>query len=221
MFNTRIVTCAFAVAGALVLSNQAKAQAPAQIFSCVNNAIGAVKIIAQNTTCLPSEHLVTWNVVGPQGPVGSAGPAGPAGPQGPAGTVLAVSEFQLVAGAYSDLQQFIFSSTGNNFGSGISTAGGQFSSIVVQPGIYQIHLSGGPFDTSSADTFSIVTGNLNGNNFTFWVVQEHVASPSIIGGDRLVMVSQPNSLLTFGNFGIGTLTTRNDSPVELIITRLQ
>ena len=59
-----------------------------QIFACVNNNSGAVRIVAQGVACRTPESLVTWNVVGPQGPPGPAGPAGalgPPGPQGPAG----------------------------------------------------------------------------------------------------------------------------------------
>src|SRR5215510_6015567 len=59
-----------------------------QIFACVNNNSGAVRIVAQGAACRTPESLVTWNVVGPQGPPGPAGPAGalgPPGPQGPAG----------------------------------------------------------------------------------------------------------------------------------------
>jgi Collagen triple helix repeat (20 copies) len=59
-----------------------------QIFACVNNNSGAIRIVAQGAACRTPESLVTWNVVGPQGPPGPAGPAGalgPPGPQGPAG----------------------------------------------------------------------------------------------------------------------------------------
>src|SRR6516164_1736622 len=61
-----------------------------QIFACVNNNSGAVRIVAQGTACRTPESLVTWNVVGPQAPPGPAGPAGalgPPGPQGPAGAL--------------------------------------------------------------------------------------------------------------------------------------
>src|SRR6516164_990232 len=59
-----------------------------QIFACVNNNSGAVRIVAQGAACRTPESLVTWNVVGPQGPPSPAGPAGAqgsAGQQGPAG----------------------------------------------------------------------------------------------------------------------------------------
>jgi len=56
-----------------------------QIFACVNNNSGAVRIVAQGTACRTPESLVTWNVVGPQAPPGPAGPAGALGPPGPPG----------------------------------------------------------------------------------------------------------------------------------------
>jgi len=70
------------------------------IHACVKNASGDARIVKPGTSCHHSEHLVVWNIVGPQGPDGPAGapglpgapgaegaqgPAGPAGPQGPAG----------------------------------------------------------------------------------------------------------------------------------------
>jgi hypothetical protein len=78
------------IAGAFVVS---LALAPIsadtqQIFACVNNNSGAVRIVTQAAACRAPESLVTGNVVGPQGPPGPAGPAGalgPPGPQGPAG----------------------------------------------------------------------------------------------------------------------------------------
>ena len=67
------------------------ARAADQIYACVNNSNGEIKLVAQNATCKNSETLVVWNVagpqamIGPQGPAGPAGPAGAQGPQGPAG----------------------------------------------------------------------------------------------------------------------------------------
>ena len=85
-----IMTRVSGIAGAFVVT---LALAPIsantqQIFACVNNNSGAVRIAAQAAACRAPESLVTWNVVGPQGPPGPAGPAGalgPPGPQGPAG----------------------------------------------------------------------------------------------------------------------------------------
>jgi Collagen triple helix repeat (20 copies) len=85
-----IMTRVSGIAGAFVVTLAlAPISADAQqIFACVNNNSGAVRIVAQGAACRTPESLVTWNVVGPQGPPGPAGPAGalgPLGPQGPAG----------------------------------------------------------------------------------------------------------------------------------------
>jgi hypothetical protein len=61
------------------------ARAADQIFACVNNSSGEIKLVAQNATCKGNDTLVVWNVAGPQGMIGPAGPAGSAGPIGPIG----------------------------------------------------------------------------------------------------------------------------------------
>jgi hypothetical protein len=74
----------FLVAGALVVASAALVRAgtePTTYYACVNNASGTLRIATQ-TTCLKSEHMISWNSVGPQGPTGITGPAGPTG-QGP------------------------------------------------------------------------------------------------------------------------------------------
>jgi hypothetical protein len=79
------------IAGAFVVTLALvpiSADAQQQIFACVNNNSGAIRIVAQGAACRTPESLVTWNVVGPQGPPGPTGPAGAqgsAGQQGPAG----------------------------------------------------------------------------------------------------------------------------------------
>jgi|SRR5215472_7499248 len=88
--RTNIMTRVSGIAGAFVVTLAlAPISADAQqIFACVNNNTGAVRIVAQGVACRTPESLVTWNVVGPQGPPGPTGPAGalgPSGPQGPAG----------------------------------------------------------------------------------------------------------------------------------------
>src|SRR5215471_6956098 len=93
--RTNIMTRVSGIAGAFVVTLAlAPISADAQqIFACVNNNSGAVRIVAQGVACRTPESLVTWNVVGPQGPPGPAGPAGalgspgPQGPVGPAGAL--------------------------------------------------------------------------------------------------------------------------------------
>src|SRR5437899_10006743 len=84
MSKIRVITCALAAA-ALFIGSQAGAQAPSQIFACVSNNNGSVRIVTQNTACQSNEHLVVWNVVGPQGAAGPAGTCGCAGTRGSPG----------------------------------------------------------------------------------------------------------------------------------------
>lgn len=84
----------------------APAHATNLIHACVKNSSGDARIVKPGTACHFSEHLVVWNIAGPQGPAGPSGAAGapglpgvpgapgaegaqgaagPTGPQGPAG----------------------------------------------------------------------------------------------------------------------------------------
>lgn len=79
----------------------ASAQSDGTIHACVKRFSGDTRIVKPGQACRGFEHLVIWNVNGPQGPQGPAGspgapgpagpegaqgPQGPEGPQGPAGT---------------------------------------------------------------------------------------------------------------------------------------
>jgi type VI protein secretion system component Hcp len=70
------------------------ANAPSLIHACVKDGSGDARIVRPGTSCHRSEHLVVWNVAGPQGPAGAPGLPGPPGapgapgaegPQGPGG----------------------------------------------------------------------------------------------------------------------------------------
>jgi hypothetical protein len=85
-----------------------------------------------------------------------------------------------------------------SFGSGISTTGTPpFSSITLQPGIYQIHLDGAQFvfQAGSGIQAFLNDAELSPN---FWSSNADFMGPGnadIIGGDRLVQVTQANSSL--------------------------
>src|SRR5215469_931292 len=85
--SIHIITCSLAAAGVLFIGSQARAQAPAQIFACVNNSSGTIHVITPNAGCSNNEITLIWNTVGPQGPHGPIGPVGPVGPQGPIGPI--------------------------------------------------------------------------------------------------------------------------------------
>jgi hypothetical protein len=147
---------------------------------------------------------------GAQGPAGSAGAngtngsnglAGPAGPQGPAGGILSAGNFTCSGGFPVTNAPLSFAVDVNSsfagFGSGISTTGANFTSFVLQPGVYQVHLDGFNFQPppgsnySNIDIFIV----LNGLSVDSWLTTSGTPGVDIIGGDRLFPVSQPNSVL--------------------------
>ena len=152
--------------------------------------------------------------------MGPQGPAGPPGSQGEPGGVLAQAGFECVIGQFirtvtpnappqSTSNPFMFISTGVFSGSGISTVGQQFDSIVLQPGIYRIHfanLGTMPIDATYQEAYV----SLNGT----------VVTALGSGGDVLVQVSQVNSV-----FQLAALYTNpggfTELNCQLTITRTQ
>jgi hypothetical protein len=134
-----VIVGAFVVALALAPIN-AQGQ---QISACVDSN-GTIKIVAPNaTTCPRGEHLLVW---------GSGVSAG--------------GDYQCVSGQTinppSGSINFQLGTTGVSFGSGISTSGTQFTTFVLQKGIYQIHLSGDGFPTSdgSVPAINVIVNNV-------------------------------------------------------------
>ena len=91
---SRIHICSFLVLVFSVLPVAAQQAAPStkviqpqavNIFGCVNNATGAVRVVNNNTVCKATEHKIHWNQIGPRGLQGNQGTQGPQGPQGPTG----------------------------------------------------------------------------------------------------------------------------------------
>lgn len=84
--NSKLSAIVLAAAGVFFIGSHAIAQAPSQIFACVNNSSGTIKIVAAGTICDNGGTLFSWNTqgpIGPQGPQGPAGAAGATGAQGP------------------------------------------------------------------------------------------------------------------------------------------
>jgi hypothetical protein len=191
------IAAAFVVALALAPIS-AEAQ---QIFACVNNSSGTIHIVAQNVPCQSNEMLLAW----------SAGPGG----------VLAGADFQCVPGTQTGARNgflFTLSNTGVNFGSGIGTTGGQFTSFVLQPGIYQFHLSGNRFSPQlGGPVFSLTATGVVGASW-FTTVSVDGAHFDIVGGDRLVSIGQPNTSVQIIN---DSNTLFIEGVCEFVITRLQ
>jgi hypothetical protein len=166
--------------------------------------------------------------VGPAGATGAIGPVGPAGAtgaQGPAGGFLALSSYYCVGNRTIPVgSPIILAPSGISLGSGISATGGQISSILLQPGIYQIHLSqnGGGLQWGGL-TNPIIALVLNGDFPGLWTTVPDGSTGTlfpffdIIGGDHLVQVSAPNSVLQLQFAQDGVIT----GSCELIIARLQ
>jgi hypothetical protein len=220
MSNMRIITCALAAAGVFCIGSQAMAQASGQIFACVSQQ-GGVRLVAQNSTCSQNETLVTWNVVGPQGP---------AGPAGPAGQALAARSFICPGATVAPNGPLTFADIGYgaSFGTSISapTGGMPFTSILLQPGVYDVHLDGTDFRIpSDINARLLLSPFLNGSTaqidnwwVTFAATSAGVSSLNISGGDRLITVSQPNS--SFGIFNYGASSNALEGACTLNIMQL-
>jgi hypothetical protein len=102
IFSSRfghIVVTALALVVAFLSGSAVVAYATApqsEIYACVNNSSGTIKVIAATGSCGNNEIKLIWNTQGPQGvpgpqgvtgPTGSTGAIGPTGPQGPQGEV--------------------------------------------------------------------------------------------------------------------------------------
>jgi hypothetical protein len=94
----------------------------------------------------------------------------------------------------------VFNQPFPNFGTGISTAGGLVSSVVLQPGIYQIHFHGDLgvpcFNCSTAPFFLEVSALLNNFDVADWRTFVSGTDFAFPGGDHLLSVTTPNSTLT-------------------------
>jgi hypothetical protein len=175
---------------------------------------------------------------GAQGQAGPVGPAGPAGPQGPQGTglVQSVSEFECAASSNTMNvgDPYLFVGTSDSAGPAISTtpgANGGIVSFVLQPGLYQIHLSG--FNLTGLQytiAYLIPVLNPNDDMPVWWVARSNGLTDANIGtaniplldiggGDRLLQVIHPNAVLQIQNGGPGQMTT-DQLNCALIITKL-
>jgi hypothetical protein len=196
------IAAAFVVALALA---PISADAQQQISACVNNSSGTIHIVAQGAPCQSNEMALTWN----------AGPGG----------VLAGADFQCVGGVLPAPNALLFRPSGGGvtFGSGISTTGSTFSSIVLQPGIYQIHLSGTRFSPFALPgDFPVITTTGLGLINPSWgtTVSVDAAHYDIVGGDRLVSVTGPNTSVQFIVLAPFPPNTQFQGFCEVVITRL-
>jgi hypothetical protein len=239
MSNTSLITRALAVAGVLFIGSQASAQAPAQIFACVNNNSGTIHVVAPNASCQNGEVLLVWNTVGPRGPAGPGGPPGPAGPagatgaagpQGPAGpagapgatgpAVLAWMQCIMTAGTQSGENVLVpatesgFGCSGDNF-SILTSSGIQLGNLFMKAGTYQLELN---VPVSGCGGVMPEIANIT---LAFWTNSGAVSS--CIGGPTGVVTGSV-IFLTGENQPLKFVLAQQLSPVDfavLIITKLQ
>jgi len=84
--SKRIVVISLFLILALSATSLVLAQADGVIYACINPA-GSLRIVEDNSSCLPKETLLQWNIQGEKGDKGDQGVVGPMGPQGPAGVL--------------------------------------------------------------------------------------------------------------------------------------
>jgi len=172
----------------LLLAGPQKASAQV-VYACVT-PIGNISIVAANANCLSPATKITLSTT----------PG-----------VLAGAAYQCAAQSITADTPILFepSLSDINFGSAISPSGtAPGSSFLLQPGIYQIHFSGG-FTTSSSNLISAI---VSASSQAGW----YVFDGGVIVGDRLISVSQVNTTLKM----VPNLAATLAPACQLVITRL-
>jgi len=192
-----------------------------QIFACVNNGSGAVRIVAQGATCRNDESPLTWNIVGPQGPQGLQGPKGDTGPQGPAGTVLAMQCSVVGTSTNSSFTLLLFSNCSGGVAS-ILTDGGvaarSSGTFLMQPGTYHVEF----YAPTGADCSAVVALIDGPPAVATWISssnQNCLSQQPLLSGliaGAAIMQFGMNQLLALAVFNSGI-----NFNATLIITKLQ
>lgn len=154
--NLNITTSGQTVADAVVVpltpqgTFQVYSQAGGQLIFDVSGGLyqraGALRLLPSATTgCPASEHMISWNAVGPQGPVGATGPTGATGakgatgptgpvgatgptgatgPAGPGGQVFTASETYTIPTGVTEIEVKVWGAGGGAGGGGSGSGGG-------------------------------------------------------------------------------------------------
>jgi hypothetical protein len=187
---TSILALCLATAGVLFIGSQAMAQAPAQIFACVNKQ-GAINIVGQGVPCSPNENLITWNVVGPAGATGATGPQGPAGPALGSASFFCPNSMTIY-GTTQPIPGPGFTA-GAHFGSPVTYDGTNF--FLANAGVYQVHFNAPiAIDSGSHSTTTVFVAA--------WVAMLINGVPSAAGSWYRLYIPSPYS---FGAFGGGSV----------------
>ena len=132
-----------------------------------------------------------------------------------------------MSGTLNPGDPLLFISTSHAAGDFILTNQETISSFVLQPGLYQIHLSGSNLTAPTGAVRGSILPVLNPHNDDAlpWTTIPNGGTNSangapltnIEGGDRFLSVDAPNTTLQIQNVGFGPITT-GGSRCELIIT---
>jgi len=133
----RVAVLSTAIVISALSSDAAQAQ---QVRACVNNSSGEVKLVGQNATCKNNETLVA---------LGSGG----AGIRSGAQAFCTADPSGVPPSAPLQFERYA------EFGSDISANGLLTNSFVLQPGIYQVHLSADNMVWGGSPTLPVAPGN--------------------------------------------------------------
>jgi hypothetical protein len=163
-----------AVIGMLAGVQEASAQSAQTVYACKDNTSGLLFFYAVSPAagCGANRTLETLTL----------------------GGALAGRAFKCGLGSVNANASISFapSQSGVNFGTTISTSGAApWTSFLLQPGIYLVHFSGGQGTPNDGLQIQAI---LNGNGQATWY--DFGADAAIVGGDRLISVSAPNTTLT-------------------------
>jgi hypothetical protein len=210
-----IVVAAFA--------SSAHAQAPTQLYACVNNSSGTIKMVAAGTVCSEGATLFTWNVAGPQGMIGPQGPTGPAGPQGLPGApgVIGFSEYTCNGLISTNDTPLNFTFDGITGGAGV---GGNslvpVNSFVLQPGIYQFQFK--TLTLNGAGGIAEVILKRIGAVTQFAIAPLSGGAIGTASGTKLVAVTSSNTSFSLNGIYLDTNNnTLSFSDCSLSILQLQ
>jgi hypothetical protein len=188
MHRCFVLTWALVAVIGLLLAGPQKASAQT-VFACKDNTSGILFFYATSPSagCGPGRTLETFNLTGGI----SAGADYQCFVGVPAGSGAGGNPFLI----------FEPSLGGVVFGSAISTPQTPpFNSITLQPGIYQIHLSGAGFRPLAGIILFRAELTGSASYIAAWSSIASASNPTtifdIVGGDRLISVGQSNSLFS-------------------------
>ena len=210
-----VVSAAFFLS-AFGLNGAAHAQQGQQLYACVNNNSGTIKMVAAATVCDTGATLFVWNTTGPQGKPG----------------VTAFSQYDC-SNATQNLGTPVAFKAGINGGGGVG-GNADGTSLVFQPGIYQASFTAliippPGLPTQAPGGWAGLLPRLNGVFLTnmFSSVMPPANGASVFGsmaGTFMFQVTSPNQTfdMSFNSIGPGfSPTFYNLDRCELDITKLQ